>query len=251
MVFFVGVPTAIGEKDASDESVLIVTEVLLGGPAEEAGIPVGAKIKSLSAGVDKDQVLFPSSFSTFIESHPNTEIEITYLHGDETFTSTLTPVAGVIESDIERPAVGVALTLIETVRKPIHIAVYEAGVITVRSLGAITVGLSGLIYDSVRGQADFSQIAGPIGIVGLVGEAAEFGFTSLIMFTAFISLNLAVINMLPFPALDGGRLVFVAIETVTRRQINPVWAGRANFVGFMLLMLLMVAVTYNDILRIL
>jgi regulator of sigma E protease len=62
-----------------------------------------------------------------------------------------------------------------------------------------------------------------------------------------ISLNLAVINMLPFPALDGGRLLFVAIEAVIRRPINPVWVGRINLVGFVLLLTLMVVVTYSDI----
>jgi regulator of sigma E protease len=61
-------------------------------------------------------------------------------------------------------------------------------------------------------EADLSAVAGPVGIVGLVGDAAAFGFTSLLLFTAMISLNLAVINMLPFPALDGGRLLMVAMK---------------------------------------
>ena len=85
----------------------------------------------------------------------------------------------------------------------------------------------------------------------MVGDAASFGLTALLTFTAIISLNLAVINLLPIPALDGGRLVFVAIEAITRRKIPVVWAGRVNFVGFALLILLMIAVTYNDILRLL
>jgi regulator of sigma E protease len=74
---------------------------------------------------------------------------------------------------------------------------------------------------------------------------------ALLTFTAIISLNLAVINLLPFPALDGGRLVFVFIEAVTRKQIPIEWAGRVNLVGFALLMLLMIVVTYNDIIRLL
>lgn len=120
---------------------------------------------------------------------------------------------------------------------------------TASALVAITVGITNLIMDAVTFTADFSGVAGPVGIVGMVGDAADYGITSLLMFTAIISLNLAVINLLPFPALDGGRLLFVAIEAVIRRPINPVWAARANMIGFGLLMLLMVAVTYNDILR--
>ena len=111
------------------------------------------------------------------------------------------------------------------------------------------IGLYTLISQSFVGQADFSQVAGPVGIVGMVGDAASYGITALLTFTAIISLNLAVINLLPFPALDGGRLVFVAIESVIRKQIPPQWAGRINLIGFGILMLLMIAVTYNDILR--
>ncbi len=87
--------------------------------------------------------------------------------------------------------------------------------------------------------------------MGLVEDAAAFGITALLTFTAIISLNLAVINLLPFPALDGGRLVFVAIEAVTQKHIPAIWAARVNFIGFVLLMFLMVAVTYNDIARLL
>jgi regulator of sigma E protease len=101
------------------------------------------------------------------------------------------------------------------------------------------------------GQADFSNIAGPVGIVGLVGDAAAFGIVSLLTFTAIISLNLAVINLLPFPALDGGRLVFVIIEAVTGKEVPAVWTGWINLFGFVILMLLMVTVTYGDIMRLL
>ena len=101
------------------------------------------------------------------------------------------------------------------------------------------------------GTADLSQVAGPIGIVGMVGDAATFGIVALLTFTAMISLNLAVINMLPIPALDGGRLLFVAFEAITRKPINPVWMGRVNLVGFALLMLLMILVTWSDIAKLL
>ena len=118
---------------------------------------------------------------------------------------------------------------------------------TFESLAAIFTGTIGLFTDIVQLDADLSQVAGPVGIVGLVGDAAQFGFTSLLMFTAIISLNLAVINLLPFPALDGGRLLFVGVEALIRRPIDPAWVLRLNTLGFILLILLMLAVTYSDI----
>lgn len=251
LVFFVGIPTAVEEGQATGAAELVVSYVVPDGPADDAGIPIGAKIVDVTSGNEDNVVLTPSSFSTFVENHPGESIGITYQLGDETLTAHITPSAGVLEERPERAAVGVALSLVETMRSPIHVAIWKGLTTTLTGLRDITVGLATLIFDSVRGQADFTQVAGPVGIVGLVGDAAEFGFTSLLMFTAFISLNLAVINLLPFPALDGGRLLFVGIEALTRRAINPVWVARLNLVGFALLILFMIVVTYNDIIRIL
>lgn len=251
IAFAVGVPTPVDEATAGENASLVVTEILPGGPAAEVGIPLGATITGLSAGETAIETLSPSAFVEFTQNHTDAALDISYTLGDESDTVTVTPATNVIAGDADRPAVGVALALVEKVRQPLHIAAYEAAINTYYGLINITVGLSTLLADSVTGQADFSQVAGPIGIATLVGDAAEFGFTSLLMFTAFISLNLAIINMLPFPALDGGRLLFVAIETVTRRPINPVWVMRLNTVGFVLLILLMVVITYSDVRKIL
>jgi len=249
IIFMMGVPSVVDETTATEDARLVITEVLADSPAAAAGLSPGVTITDLVAEDTADMDLTPTSFRSFTET--NESLEITFVQGGEVQIAELRPEAGIIDSDTERPAVGVALALVETVQQPIHLAVRDASVTTVETLRAVTVGLSSLIVDSIRGEADFSQVAGPVGIVGLVGDAAEFGFTSLLLFTAVISLNLAVINLLPFPALDGGRLVFVAIEAVTRKPINPVWVMRLNTLGFLLLMLLMVAVTYNDILKLL
>jgi regulator of sigma E protease len=110
-------------------------------------------------------------------------------------------------------------------------------------------GIANLIGDAVRGKADVSQVAGPVGIIGLVGDATRLGFSYLLTFTALISINLAVINLVPFPALDGGRILFVVIEGVAKKKISPKVAGVLNTVGFALLIIIMLIVTYRDILR--
>lgn len=249
-VFMVGLPTAVEEGHASDDAKLTITHVLAEGPADVALLPVGAEVTSVTTENDSLTELVPSSFSEFTSAHGSTPVVIEYLIEGKQQSVTVTPEIGLIIEDPERPAVGIALSLVEVVKQPVHTAVIEATKTTVHSLGAIAVGIGSLAVNSIKGTADFSEVAGPIGIVGLVGDAAQFGITSLLMFTAIISLNLAVINLLPLPALDGGRLVFVAIETVTRREINPVWVARINFFGFALLMLLMIAVTYSDIIKI-
>ena len=94
-----------------------------------------------------------------------------------------------------------------------------------------------------------ASITGPIGIVGVVGDARDFGFVYLLSFTALISINLAVINLIPFPALDGGRLLFLLIEKIKGSRIKPVIANWVNTIGFILLMALMAVVTFNDIIK--
>ena len=86
-------------------------------------------------------------------------------------------------------------------------------------------------------------------MVGIVGDAYKFGFAYLLSFTALISVNLAIINLIPFPALDGGRLLFLLIEKIKGSRINPKIAGKINMVGFALLIILMLLVTYHDVIK--
>lgn len=95
------------------------------------------------------------------------------------------------------------------------------------------------------------QLAGPIGIAQLTGEVAKAGLSPLLEFAAFISINLALINLFPFPGLDGGRLVFVALEWVRRgKRISPKKEGLVHLIGFIILILLIVVISYYDIIRI-
>ena len=249
MVFMIGVPSAVEEGQASDDARLVVTEVLADSPADQAGLPVGASITAISASDDSNISPTPSSFASFVGVQGDNELTIEYQIGDEARTVNVTPATGFISDDNERLAIGVALSMVETKQESLVGAIVSASERTYNLLVAITVGITTLIFDAFTFSADFSQVAGPVGIVSLVGDAASFGFTSLLVFTAVISLNLAVINMLPFPVLDGGRLLFVAIEAVIKRPINPIWMARVNFAGFALLIMLMVAVTYSDILK--
>lgn len=250
ITFMVGVPTAVDEATASPEAVLYISGILPGSPLSDV-VPPGAQIVTVNTEAETLPNPTPGSFSEFVQANPDTPVSLTYRVGDTEDTVSVTPVTGLIPGEPERVAVGVSLAMVETKQSSFFEALSAASVSTYNGLVNITIGLTTLIVDAVRGTADLSQVAGPVGIVGMVGDAATFGLTALLTFTAMISLNLAVINMLPIPALDGGRLVFVAIEAITRKPINPVWVGRTNLIGFALLMLLMVLVTWSDISKLL
>lgn len=247
MVFMVGVPTTVSEEEASAAAQLTITDVLPDSPAAASGLAAGMTITGLSVGETEATVLTPSSFSEFTVENSSEILKLVVLEGDETRELEVQSTTGLIPEAMDRPAIGVALALVEVQDYSFGEALKEGTITTYTTLKAIIVGVFNLLKDAVTFSADLSQVAGPVGIVGLVGEAAAFGITSLMTFTAIISLNLAVINLLPIPALDGGRLLFVAVEAVRRRPINPVWMARVNVVGFSLLILLMILITINDI----
>jgi regulator of sigma E protease len=250
MLFFttllIGTPAAVDENLAGSEAKLYISDVIEESPLIGQVVP-GAIVTSLSTNNTLLNNPTPSSFTQFIQDSNGSPVTITYELKDETKSVEVLPKKGIIASDAERYAVGVALAYVEIKSATVPEAITGATSATYNGLIAITVGLTSLIIDAVSGTADFSEVAGPVGIVGMVGDAATIGLTALLTFTAMISLNLAVINMLPIPALDGGRLLFVGIEAIIRRPINPIWMGRVNLVGFALLMILMIVVTWNDI----
>lgn len=247
--FMSGFPAIVTDdnRDQVAEPKTVITSVLPDSPAAAAGLQVGDAVYMLEV-TDKAVLGQPSveGVQAFIEAHGTGPITIVVERDEEFVPITVEPTDGIVEG---KPAIGIAMNLIGELNLGFFAALVEGATTTLTMMRDIAVGLATFITDIVRGQAQFDQVAGPVGIAGLVGDASQFGFTYLLGFTAFISLNLAVLNMIPFPALDGGRLLFVLIEGVTRKQIKPVVANTLNAVGFALLLLLMVVVTVSDVLK--
>ncbi|MDP4153329.1 MAG: RIP metalloprotease RseP [Bacillota bacterium] len=114
---------------------------------------------------------------------------------------------------------------------------------------AITRSIWQSLGDLFTGKVGVSQLSGPVGTTKVIGQAAKAGPSSLMFFFIFISINVGIMNLLPFPALDGGRIFLLIIEKIRRKPLPANFEGALNFVGFALLMLLMVYVTFNDITR--
>ncbi len=122
------------------------------------------------------------------------------------------------------------------------------GLLSTGKIGwAIIQSLGIFIWQAFHGQANLAEIVGPIGLVGFVGVALKDGVSFLLYFAALISINLSIVNLLPFPALDGGRLVFVIVESIRRKPVPPKIFNAVNTIGFALLIILMLVVTFRDI----
>jgi regulator of sigma E protease len=243
----IGGERQISEAEYSAGARLLVVQVLPESPALSA-IPEGAYIISVRVedGGETPAILTPASFSAVVTEADTAPVTVTYEHEGEVNAVTLTPEMQVIDG-VPRPLLGVSLALVAPVEYGFFGAVREGTVATIDLTKRVTVGIFTFFGDIFTGQADFSTVAGPVGIVGHVGDAAKLGIIPLLFFTALISINLAIINLLPIPALDGGRLVLVAVEAAIRRPLSPVLAQRVNIIGFLFLICIMIAVTVSDI----
>ncbi|MSR71155.1 MAG: hypothetical protein EXS50_00570 [Candidatus Taylorbacteria bacterium] len=219
-------------------------------PADLAGLKVNDTIIGLHTADLKDvllgeQIKVPS-IQNFIATHANKNILITVIREKEVLEKSVLAKEGIVKG---RVAIGVAMDEVGTLKLPLHLALLEGAKSTGEMIKGVGLGLSNLIYQIFTGTANLSGVSGPVGIVGLVGDATRLGFSYLLNFTALISINLALINLVPFPALDGGRLLFVLIEAIRRKAITPKIANTLNLIGFALLILLMFVVTYRDVLK--
>lgn len=247
--FIGGVPSSVSNsQEYVKDAKLTVVGVLPDSPASNADIKSGDVIVQLSNSKDEKLEgvdLTPENLKYFVNTHPKDEIKISILRNKEEKSSILVPK----KSTDGNTQIGIAMDMVGTMRLPIHKAFWEGAKRTAYISGATMKGLTDLIGNSFKGKADLDSLTGPIGIAGAVGDASKFGFSYLISFAALISINLAIFNLIPFPALDGGRLLFLLIETIIRRPLNQKIIGYINFAGFIILIGLMLLVTYKDIIR--
>lgn len=245
---------------------LLVLAVQKDSPAEKAGLKAGDTIRSYTGcdGVDYSQNLSVLTFKKAVASCATPDVltlrktpkddfigSAVFLHVSPQ-TESLEIRSIFIEPDPilanGAPGIGIGLDLVGEARLPFVHAVSRGSQMVIASTIEIFKGFGSLITGLAAGNKNMlANVSGPIGIVGAVGDAYQFGFAYVLLFAAMISLNLAVINILPFPALDGGRLLFVAVESITGKPVPVKVANTVNIVGFGLLLLLMLVVSVHDI----
>ncbi len=244
VVFSVGAPTSVADEVVNAKVTIL--EIQPSSPAEKAGLLVGDQLSRFSLGPEILQVKTPAEAQDFIVRHKGQEIKIEVGRGRDLFIISVVPDLNPPEG---RGALGIAMDKIGLVSYPIHLAIWQGLKTTVFLTGAIVQGLVGIIMDLFKGESVSAQIAGPIGIVKMVGTMSTFGFIYVIQLFAILSINLAIINFVPFPALDGGRLLFLLIEAIKGSPLSQRVANTANSIGFAILIGLMILVTYRDVIH--
>lgn len=248
--FMSGLPTSVGAEisgyELQDVSVVIIS-VAPESPAFNAGLQVGDKIVSLKNQNDATSDISLEIIKSYVINSEGQELEIGYVRGRADSTTIL--IKPTYPEEGGEPMIGISMDKVGIAKLPILTALKEGMFLTLSITKSTAIGLYRLILDSIKGQGSMESITGPVGLVGIVGDAYQFGFVYLLSFTALISINLAIINLIPFPALDGGRLLFLLIEKIKGSRINQKFFNLANMVGFLILILLMIIVTYHDIVR--
>ena len=251
--FLSGIPAPESLGLPLNDPQTVIRLVIPDSPADLAGFMEGDVVLGISRGdpnlfTESTKVRSPEEAIAFISASDGS-LNFTIRRGKDYYDLiTVKPTEGILP---DRLAVGVAMENVGTVKLSLYEAIREGLKITWRLTTDIAEALGTFIWQAAMGKADLKAVTGPVGLVGMVGEATGLGFGYLLTFTAIISLNLSLINLLPFPALDGGRLVFVGIESIIRRPISPRIFNMLNTVGFLLLIFLMIIITIRDVRNIL
>lgn len=242
LAFAIGSPQAIdqGNRGQADNLRVQIVEVLEGSPAQKAGIQVGDVILNVSG----QEISTEKDVQDLVAANVGQELNLSLLRDTETINLKVKPE---YREDIKRGGVGVALTAVGVVRYPWYQAIFEGFKQTFVLLAAIVVAFVDLIKNLIVGQSVGGDVAGPVGIASMTGQVARMGFVYLLQFIALLSLNLAVINILPFPALDGGRILFLIIEKIKGRPVKREVEAVIHNIGFLLLMLLVVWISIRDV----
>lgn len=235
LVIFIFAFAVIGIPENTNEPV--IGKTLSGKPAEQAGIKPGDRILS----VNGQAITNWEEFDRFTESNQSRPLEIRVQRGQESLTIPVTP--GIIDLNGN---IGIGVLNSVTTHR---FGVLESIAMGLEKTFQMTVELLRYLGYALTGGASMSDVAGPVGITRMVGEFASVGTVFLLIFMAFLSINLGIMNLLPIPALDGSKIVFALIEIVRRKPMEPEKEGFIHMVGFILLMLLMVVITYHDIVR--
>lgn len=218
-----------------------VTDVLPESPAAAAGIGYGDSITAVN-GTPVAQV---AALQDTLRNASG-EVALTLRRGQTTREVRVTPVT---LEQTGKSGIGVGLLETGTVSYPFWYAPVRGAQITAMNTLAVFQAFGGLIAGLVTGKGVSADVAGPVGIAVATGEVARLGFIYLLQFTALLSINLAVINILPLPALDGGRVLFLAIEKVRRKPVDRRIEGIVHQIGFALLLFLALLVTVQDVRR--
>jgi len=235
--FMVGVPSAVDDSQPGDIHIMSLGQ---DSPAMQADMKVGDIILT----IDHQPVASIQEVKDKIKIKKDQPMEFVVLRDNQELSKQVIPVANSPDAPVQA---GFGLVKTAIVKYPWYQSIYKGAEATITLTLAILKAFAKVIGELVTGQKVSVEVSGPVGIAALTGQVVKLGFIYVLQFTALLSINLAIINLIPIPALDGGRLLFLFIEKLKGSPIKQAVEARIHQIGFILLMILMAFIIFRDI----
>ena len=236
----------IDEATIAEDVKIQVIQVSQDSPAQIAGLKTLDEITKLQRGGDLIRPKQVEEVQNFIKKYQGEEIIVTIKRNGEELDLKLVPREN---PPAGQGAIGINLAKTGIVSFPWYEAIWRG----IRDTGIMTANITialGIFFKNLFVNSSLNtDVSGPIGIAVITGQAASLGFNYLLQFVALLSINLAVLNIMPFPALDGGRLLFIGIEKLKGSPVSKKVEGFVNAAGFTFLIALMIWITVKDVSR--
>jgi len=249
LVAFIGFPNIYSDDESAkgiDGLKIVITEVLPDSSAEKAGIVPGDEILFLKTedGNNLKEIKTIEEVKDFISDKPDKIIVFKIKRGDKILDL---KAKALLNKDKTKAITGIALGAMS---KPVSYGIVgsiQEGIMETWSFAVfIFITLFNILKELFTTGKTAEALSGPVGIAVMVGQATQLGFAYILRFMAILSVNLAIINALPFPALDGGRILFLLIEKIKGSRVSAETEGKFHLAGMAVLLLLMALVTYKD-----
>jgi len=255
----VGITTYLLTQGVMEPSGRVhIERILEHTPAEAAGLRQGDVIKTFSVSleaqdkrnvrfhVEQKTILQPTDLIEAAKTYAGRVVTLTIIREGKEQTVSLVPRK---EYPQGQGPMGVAISDLEKKTYPWTAAPVKSLEITLRRARDMLISVGVLLLRLVTLQPLHADVAGPIGIAQVTGQAVKFGMAAVLEFVSMLSLNLAVLNILPIPALDGGRLAFVFLEKILGKRVRPAFEKSTHQIGMIILFALILLISINDILR--
>ena len=221
---------------------LEVVSVNIDSPAAKAEVKPGDTVVAING----HEMMTVDELQAFVSDKAGQSLTYTIKRGNEELTKEITPI---ILQETNRGGIGIAPSEVGFIRYSWYRSIIEGVKTTGIFMWLIITGFADLLSRLVTGHSVSNEVSGIVGIAVLTGQVVDLGFSYLFQFAALLSLNLAFINILPIPALDGGRILFLIVEKIKGRPVKQETEAMVHNIGFMLLIGLMILVTFTDIKR--
>ena len=241
-VLMIGAPEPASSDNVNQPgSKILISQVAADSPAETMGLKIGDEIAKSQPNFVIDYL---SDVKKYIESNKGREIELKIKRGNQIIYLKGTPR---LESQPGEGDLGIGYDLIINKKYLWYAAIWNGLRYVCNITILILVTFFGILKNLLMGESVSVDVAGPVGIAVLTKQVTTLGLIYIIQFAALLSINLGIINLMPFPALDGGRILFILIEKIKGRPVSRKLEQSFHTVGFIVLIALMILITFHDV----